>query len=185
MRLPLRCGNEELLAAAKREAVVDPDRPVAQCSAQAQQCGHLKGADRAFTIGSGKGLSPYSSEENVDGGRETALIVGVEILQPQRPSLRAADAADPEMSRASCPSPPPSWRYDRPLKTAISKPLNLMPESASTSEITSSCYRMLLHGKREDPFIPPRPSFCEYLLPQGPSVRCVFMAGSATAFGSN
>jgi hypothetical protein len=43
------------------------------------------------------------------------------------------------------------WRYDKPLKTAISNPLNLMPESASTSEITSSCYCMLLHGKQEDP----------------------------------
>lgn len=83
MRLPLRCGNEELLAAAEREAVVDPDRPVAQCSAQAQQCGHLKGAERVLAIGPGKSLSPYASEENVDVGRETALIVGVEILQPR------------------------------------------------------------------------------------------------------
>jgi hypothetical protein len=65
------------------EAVVDPGRPVAQCSAQAQQCGHLKGAERVFAIGSGKSLSPYASEENVDVGRETALIVGVEILQPR------------------------------------------------------------------------------------------------------
>jgi hypothetical protein len=30
--------------------------------------------------------------------------------------------------------------------------LNQQPESAWTSEITGKSYRMLLHGKREDPF---------------------------------
>jgi hypothetical protein len=46
---------------------------------------------------------------------------------------------------------PPQWPHDGRLPNAISKSLNRKPESAPTSEITASCYRMLLHGKRDDP----------------------------------
>src|SRR5271165_2922767 len=55
------------------------------------------------------------------------------------------------MSRANCPSRPPRSGDNKPPPIAISKSLNARQKTTSTSGSARSSYRMLLHGKREEP----------------------------------
>jgi hypothetical protein len=84
LRLPAFGRDEEPVPAAKRKAVVDPDGSVPERPAQGQQRRHLERAECALAIGAREGRLPDAPQEYASPGGETALLVGVEIVQPMQ-----------------------------------------------------------------------------------------------------
>jgi hypothetical protein len=99
-----------------------------------------------------------------------------------RGRCRPAGAEASEMSCASCPSWPCPNRHDRPRTNAISKPLNIERESASACETTGTSYRMLLHGKREDPASKDQQRLdITVMATTNPSIKCVTVCCEQTS----
>ena len=81
--LPAYIRDEQPLAAAKAQGVFDPDRAVAQRSAQGKQGGHFQCPERPLTVDVSDGLTPCRAQARCrDLARQTPGACSVQSAQP-------------------------------------------------------------------------------------------------------
>ena len=81
--LPALIRDEQPLAAAEAQGVLNPDRAVAQRSAQGEQGGHLQCPERPLTVDVSDGLTPCRAQARCrDLARQTPGACSVQSAQP-------------------------------------------------------------------------------------------------------